>query len=144
MIATPNGPWAAPTRALATLLVTFAAAAAHAQCPPNTAIGQGSPSTLSAGPVQASWATEPSPPQVGEPFVLRVTLCPADAQLLKVDATMPDHRHGMNYLPSLTPLGNGQWQVNGMVWHMAGRWELRLQTQLAGATHTLTQSVQLK
>lgn len=98
----------------------------------------------SAGPVQARWATEPAQVQVGEPFVMRVELCPTQAKLLRVDATMPEHRHGMNYQPSIKPLGNGQWQVEGMVWHMAGRWELKLDTELNGAPYQLTPSVTLK
>jgi hypothetical protein len=31
-----------------------------------------------------------------------------------------------------------------MLWHMAGRWALKVDAGLDGATHTLTQSVILK
>jgi len=72
-----------------------------------------------------------------------VTLCPAAARLLRVDATMPEHRHGMNYRPSVQALGDGVWRVEGLLWHMAGRWELRLDVDAAGAVHTLRQSVTL-
>jgi hypothetical protein len=114
--------------------------AAHAEC----LIPPGAPSSASEGPVQARWTTEPPQVQVGEPFVMRVALCPAGAKLLRVDATMPEHRHGMNYRSSVKPLGNGLWQVEGMVWHMAGRWELRLDTELDGVPHKLAPSVMLK
>lgn len=63
--------------------------------------------------------------RVGEPFSMIVQLCPADASLLRVDASMPEHRHGMNYKTSLHALGDGRWRVDGLLWHMAGRWELR-------------------
>lgn len=114
--------------------------AAHAECPMPTGV----PAMASEGPVQARWTTEPAQVEVGEPFVMRVELCPASAKLLRVDATMPEHRHGMNYQPSVKSLGNGLWQVEGMVWHMAGRWELRLDTELKGAPHKLTPSITLK
>lgn len=121
-------------------LVSVAALAAHAACP----FPADAPAHATTGPVQARWTTEPQPVQVGEPFVLRVSLCPADARLLRVDATMPEHRHGMNYRPSIEALGPGEWRVQGLVWHMAGRWELKLDTRLIDTTHTLTQSVNLK
>jgi hypothetical protein len=124
----------------AAALLSMAGLAAHAACP----FPANEPAMATTGPVQARWSTEPMPVPVGEPFVLRVSLCPANAQLLRVDATMPEHRHGMNYRPSIQATGPGQWRVEGLVWHMAGRWELKLDTTLAGAAHTLTQSVTLK
>jgi len=96
------------------------------------------------GPVQAAWLAEPSPISVGRPFALLVTLCPVDAVLLRVDATMPEHRHGMNYRPSLKPLGEGRWRVEGLLWHMSGRWELTLDLQAQGQQHRLRQSVSLR
>lgn len=124
----------------ATAWLALLACTAHADCVrPESA----QPMPVS-GPVQAHWSTVPQPPQVGEPFALTLTLCPSHTELVRVDASMPEHRHGMNYKPSFLPLGEGRWQVDGMVWHMAGRWELRLDTRLDGAAHTLTQSVTLR
>ncbi|AOW14392.1 hypothetical protein LPB72_03355 [Hydrogenophaga crassostreae] len=124
-------------RCAVALTLLSAAWAAQAECP--------IPDSLSsAGPVQARWVTDPAAVQVGEPFVLMLELCPAAAQLEGVDASMPDHRHGMNYKPSFKPLGEGLWRVDGMLWHMAGRWELKLDTRLDGAAHRLTPSVILK
>ena len=45
---------------------------------------------------------------------------------LKVDATMPEHKHGMNYRPTIVSLGDGSFRVDGMVFHMPGRWELSI------------------
>ncbi len=95
------------------------------------------------GTVQAVWQPEPGPITVGRPFALLVTLCPADAQLQRVDATMPEHRHGMNYRASIKPLGEGRWRVEGLLWHMSGRWELRLDVQSQDKAHRLRQSVVL-
>jgi hypothetical protein len=124
---------------LATWLVV-AAPQAFAVCPPPPEAG----ARLQSGPVQLAWRAEPEPIAVSRPFALLVTLCPVDARLLRVDATMPEHRHGMNYRPSLQALGDGVWRVEGLLWHMSGRWELRLDVEAAGVTHTLRQSVTLQ
>lgn len=128
-------------RALVIAALWGGAFTAHAATCPMPA---DSPSLMTTGPVQASWATEPAVPVVGEPFVMRLSLCPASAELMKVDAEMPEHRHGMNYKPTFTSLGDGVWRVEGLVWHMAGRWALKVDTRLDGTTHTLTRSVILK
>jgi hypothetical protein len=80
---------------------------------------------------------------VGQPFALLVLLCPPDAQLDAIDATMPEHRHGMNYRPSLKALGAGRWRVEGLLWHMSGHWELRFDVQRGGTRRTLTRGVTL-
>jgi len=117
-----------------------AATPAFAACPPPPEAG----ARLDSGPVQLAWRAETEPIPVSRPFALLVTLCPAQARLRRVDATMPEHRHGMNYRPSLQPLGDGVWRVEGLLWHMGGRWELRLDVEAAGATHILRQSVTLQ
>ena len=99
---------------------------------------------LQSGPVQVAWRAEPLKIGTGQPFVLQLQLCPAQAVLARVDATMPEHRHGMNYQPSLKALGGGRWRVEGLLWHMAGRWELRFDLQHEGAAYTLRQDVVLR
>lgn len=119
--------------------LAVAALPAFAACPPPPEAGV----RLDSGPIQLAWRAEPAPIAVSRPFALIVTLCPAEARLLRIDATMPEHRHGMNYRPSMQPLGSGQWRVEGLLWHMAGRWELRLDVEAAGVTQSLRQSVTL-
>ena len=98
---------------------------------------------LGNGPVQLAWRAEPGPVQTGKPFTVLIRLCPADAVLTTVDAHMPEHRHGMNYRPTLQAQGGGRWRAQGLLWHMAGRWELRFDVLQAGQAHTLRQSVEL-
>lgn len=98
---------------------------------------------LSGADVQLAWQATPEPIAVSRPFQLRVSICPANARLARVDATMPEHRHGMNYRPSVRPLGEGRWTVDGMLWHMSGRWELRFDVEAEGRLQTLRQSVTL-
>jgi hypothetical protein len=92
--------------------------------------------------VQLQWRALPAM-VVGKPFALDITVCPAQVELLRVDATMPDHRHGMNYRPSLLPQGPGRWRAEGLLWHMSGRWELRLDLKHEGRDLSLRQSVTL-
>ena len=117
-----------------------AAPATFAACPPAAADG----TVLQAGPVQLAWRADPLMIKTGQPFALQLQLCPAQAVLARVDATMPEHRHGMNYKPSLHQLGEGRWRVDGLLWHMAGRWELRFDVQQDGGANTLRQDVVLR
>lgn len=93
--------------------------------------------------VQAAWNVEGGPIVVGRIFAIEVQLCPAVAVLTRADASMPEHRHGMNYRPSLKPLGNGRWRVEGLMFHMPGRWELQLDVQAAGRTERLLDKIML-
>lgn len=91
--------------------------------------------------VQLAWRAEPA---IGrEPFALAVRLCPAGARLLRVDATMPEHRHGMNYRPRLVPQGEG-WRAEGLLFHMSGRWELRFDVEHGGRVQSLREAVELR
>jgi len=65
-------------------------------------------------------------PQISSFFAIDVAACaktgPAPKSL-KVDAHMPEHRHGMNYAPKVTALGPGRWRAEGLMLHMPGKWE---------------------
>lgn len=106
-------------------------------CPPEPVDGR----RLEGGPLQLAWRAEPVDIANGRPFVLTVRLCPVQAELTSVDATMPEHRHGMNYRPSVKALGDGRWRVEGMLWHMSGRWELRFDVTHEGSRQTLRHDV---
>lgn len=120
------------------LWLVSGASQAQGGCP---APGPGA-QVLREGSVQVHWRAQPAI-TVGKPFAMDITVCPAAAELLRVDASMPEHRHGMNYRPSLTPKGHGRWRAEGLLWHMSGRWELRLDLQHAGQDVRLRQSVTL-
>ena len=107
----------------------------------------GARTTVEGGKYTVAYTTSPAPIVVGQHFSLDLAVCakggvPAP-QSVRIDASMPEHRHGMNYRPSLQPLGSGVWRVEGLLWHMAGRWELRLEVEAAGTTQILRQSVTL-
>jgi len=43
---------------------------------------------------------------------------------LEVDAAMPDHRHGLNSRPAVSRSGTETFQVDGLLLHMPGYWEV--------------------
>lgn len=43
---------------------------------------------------------------------------------LELDATMPEHNHGMNTNPPVLEVGEGSYRVDGMQFHMSGHWQL--------------------
>jgi len=61
-----------------------------------------------------------------------------------VDAWMPEHRHGMNYKPSVVALGAGRYRADGLMFHMSGRWEFVFEVRTAGKIERLAHSVRLE
>lgn len=87
-----------------------------------------------------SYQAEPDPIPLNQHFRLLLNVqnaqsrqpAPDDLQVT-LDATMPAHNHGMNVKPALKPLGNGRYEVQGLLFHMAGYWEISVQLQPPGA-----------
>jgi cytochrome c peroxidase len=79
--------------------------------------------------------------EVAKHFALDVAVCAKPGQpapeSVKVDAHMPEHRHGMNYAPTLKPLGPGRWRAEGLMLHMPGRWEFVFEVRATGTTDRL-------
>ena len=138
-----------PCRWLALLVVGLTAVAANAACPPVESDGR----TIRKGDLALAWRplhTGEKTPKSGripmaKHFALEVQLCDkdaaSDAQLQKADATMPAHRHGMNYRPVIKPLGAGRFRVEGMMFRMAGQWELAFEVKSGNETLRLAQEV---
>ena len=77
--------------------------------------------------VSISYSTKPAKIVVGQPFVLELAACArqgaAVSGRVRLNAHMPEHRHGMNYEPSVRPVGEGRFHSEGWLFHMPGRWE---------------------
>jgi hypothetical protein len=75
-----------------------------------------------------AYRTEPGPVVAGEPFAVEAVVCPRGGAPpptgLRVDADMPEHRHGMNYRAAVTRRAAGGFRAEGLLFHMAGRWRL--------------------
>lgn len=74
-----------------------------------------------------SYWTKPAKIEVGQPFVLELAACPKRgapvSERVRLDAHMPEHRHGMNYRVKVVALGPGRFHSEGWLFHMPGRWE---------------------
>ena len=100
---------------------------------------------LQAGAVQAAWTVDDGEPiRVGRHVVLALQLCPVDAVLLRVDAVMPEHGHGMNYRPSVTAAPGGRWRAEGLLFHMPGRWDLIFDVRRGNKVQRLSQALQVE
>lgn len=98
-------------------------------------------------PHYAIWyRTEPNPIRVGEPFVVDFAVC-GTARLpiaVRLDAVMPAHLHGMNYVPTVTALGGIRFRAEGLLFHMPGQWEMRFDVVAGQASERLTTRIELQ
>ena len=81
--------------------------------------------------LSVEWRSEPTPLPINEPFELYVraldnTGAVPPGASLTVEGWMPDHGHGMLRQPVATLQPDGWFHVEGMLFHMAGDWELRI------------------
>ena len=92
--------------------------------------------------------TQPEKIEIGKHFAVEIALCQnsgaAAPDSVRVDAHMPEHRHGMNYKTTVTSSGPGRYRAEGLMFHMPGRWEYIFEVRAAGATERLTTSVVLQ
>ena len=90
----------------------------------------------------------PGRPAVGKHFSLELAICPkpgtAAPESVRVDAHMPEHRHGMNYKAQVVAASGGRYQADGLMFHMPGRWEFIFDVRSSGRTDRLTQSFVLE
>ena len=84
---------------------------------------------------------------VGEHFAIDIAACAKNdgtpPKLLRVDAYMPAHRHGMNYVPRMRSTAPGRWQADGLMFHMPGLWQFRVDLRANDVTERLTYNYQL-
>ena len=127
-------------RALAALLaLVLAATTARAACE----LPGGAARRLKAKTYELVFRTQPVVLKVGEHFAVDFVVCPAP-ESVRVDASMPEHRHGMNYRPTIKPLGDGRYRAEGLMFHMPGRWEFIFEARSGGASERLAHSVRLE
>ena len=91
-----------------------------------------------------AYRTEPERIAVGKHFSVEMAVCPKGGtpppESVRVDAHMPEHRHGMNYKTLVVPAAGGHYRADGLMFHMPGRWEFIFEVRSAGKTDRLTQS----
>ena len=129
----------------AALLGLFLATPASANCPLD--LGRGTGWVVYSEHYLLAFRPDPLRIEVGEPFALVLNVCTkrgAPAELLAVDANMPEHRHGMNYRTSIVSKGDGRFRAEGMLFHMAGRWEINFDVRAGEESERLTHDIILK
>jgi hypothetical protein len=83
------------------------------------------------GAWRITYRTDPAPPERGQPFSVEAWVFaaaepdrPREDVALRIDAAMPQHQHGMNRVPTISSSDAGGFRAQGLLFHMAGRWEL--------------------
>jgi hypothetical protein len=86
-------------------------------------------------------------PTVGEPFSMQVAICDdnrATTDELYIDAIMPAHGHGMNYLPDVSASAPGVFQIDGMLFHMPGDWKINIELRDSEQRYELSHQVSIR
>lgn len=86
------------------------------------------------GSFHVAFEPAPDPIPLNELFRLAVTVRDGDGRPLPgvelaVSAVMPEHRHGTNLEPKVRRLAEGEegrFEVEGLLFHMPGRWWIRM------------------
>ena len=112
--------------------------------------GKGETLVSANGTWLVTYQTNPGPIPLNTPFAIEVTVTRADKKQkqdgfsLSVDGRMPHHRHGMNRTPTVKALDGGAFLVEGMLFHMPGRWELYFDIVAQGKTERAQVAVELE
>ncbi len=92
------------------------------------------------GTYLVSYESRPEVIPLNEPFDLTVWVQNPDGTALsapiglEVDGRMPQHRHGMNRVPTVEQMEDGRFLIKGMLFHMPGLWELDVDVSQGGVT----------
>lgn len=87
--------------------------------------------------------------EAGKAFSLAIGTCVSDGtgpgpRVLAVDASMPAHRHGMNYRPRVVAEGNGGARADGLLLHMPGEWQFEFLVGAADAPTRITHRLDVR
>lgn len=95
-----------------------------------------------------AWRFVPTEPKIGEFFAVEFAVCnrnaPATPESLRVDATMPAHRHGMNFQPRIAAIGPNTYRAEGMMFHMPGKWRLAFEQRTPGGPARVTADIEIE
>jgi len=127
------------------MLCLLVSSPALADCPLD--LGHGTGIVVYSDRYMLAFRPEPMRLEVGLPFTLLLNVCTKrdePAELVGVDATMPEHKHGMNYATTIRSNGNGRYRVDGLLFHMPGSWEVAFDVRSGGDIQRLTHDFVLK
>jgi hypothetical protein len=120
----------------------LALSTAHAQsCAPEMKDARRAESATHA----VAYRLSPAIPGVSRHFDVELVVCPKAgapvAEMLKLDARMPAHGHGMNYAAKVRALGGGRFQAEGLMFHMPGRWEFVFEITAGKSSGRVTHAI---
>ena len=126
---------------------TLLSAVAHAADPCGSTL-PGDKRVLENARYQIAYRTDPQTVPVGTHFVVDFAVCPRDKaaapSAVRVDANMPEHRHGMNYRPVVTKVSPGVYHAEGLLLHMPGRWDLTFDIVTGNTTQRLASTLRVE
>ena len=90
-----------------------------------------------------AWRTAPPKIVVGQPFAVEVVACIGGRPptRIRLDAGMPMHGHGMNYMPAKREIAPGHAVFDGLVFHMPGTWQFVFDLYDGARRDRLTQDI---
>ena len=95
-----------------------------------------------------AWRPEPPTLRVSDFFEVEVAACSKSRDepptQVRVDAVMPELKHGMNYRPTVTTVSAGRFQAEGLLLHMPGLWEFSFDVRGPGGNEVLRERVSLR
>jgi len=95
-----------------------------------------------------AYRTVPAPVVVGQHFAVDFAVCPRGGagapREVRIDASMPAHRHGMNYRPRIVRAADGTYRAEGLMFHMPGRWDLTFDVVAGNAVERLASPLDVR
>lgn len=135
-------------RGAVVLLALAAMAIAHAADDCAAALKVAQPLVAEGDGVRVLFAPRPAAVPVGRHFQLDFVVCSGAAvrgdARVRVDADMPAHRHGMNYIATVSALAGGAQRADGLLFHMPGRWRVIFDLALDGRTLRVTRELEVQ
>ncbi|UYN97410.1 MAG: FixH family protein [Enhydrobacter sp.] len=131
-------------RRLCGLVAALLSTPVWASCPLDPGVGTGW--VAFSNHYMVAFRADPLRVETGVPFALVMNVCSKNgqpAELVAVDAWMPEHRHGMNYRTTIVPGQDGRYRVEGLLFHMPGRWEVNFDVRSGEETERLSHDILL-
>lgn len=136
------------SRPSALLALGALVAVARAQAACGDELPQAGLTRIEHGGYTLAFAPRPAPIEVGRHFSVDVVVCALAAApalaLARVDAEMPAHRHGMNYRPTIRRVADNRYAVDGLMFHMPGRWRFVFEFGRERDAERLTHEVEIE
>jgi hypothetical protein len=137
--------WPGARTLVAGAAAMLAAAAPVLAEPCNPPAGFAARGRLESRDVVVVFRTVPATIEIGRHFAVEAIVCAKPPPRgLRVDAQMPEHRHGMNYRPHVSATTEGRYIADGFLFHMPGRWELVFDVERGGRTERLSTELLLE